>query len=107
MIIYGHNTSNGEMFGGLRHFLDKDYLAEHPEIVLEVDGIVNTYKIFNARKSNIHDPAYNLSLDEDDAFASFKENCGAPADAVQIITLSTCVSGNDDDERVIIQAAKI
>jgi hypothetical protein len=94
------------MFGSLRHFLDSAYLAAHPDIVLEVDGIVSTFRIFSARRSNIHDPAYNLSLGEDDAFAAFKETCGAPADAVQIITLSTCVSGNDDDERVIIQGAR-
>jgi sortase B len=104
LIIYGHNTSNGEMFGGLRLFLDDAYLSEHPTVSLSLDGQELTYNIFSARQTDIHDPAYQLDFAEQGAYASFVADCGAPTDASQIVTLSTCVSGGDDSERVILQA---
>jgi sortase B len=103
ILIYGHNTKDGDMFGGLRNFLRKDYIEEHNVITLTVNDQVIEYEIFDARMTDIHDPAYNLYFEEPGAFAAFAEECGAPEDAKQIITLSTCVSGDDDDERVIVQ----
>jgi sortase B len=103
-IIYGHNTSNGEMFGGLRLFLDESYLSDHPTVTLTLDERELTYNIFSARQTDIYDPAYQLDFSEQGAYGQFLADCGAPSDAAHVLTLSTCVSTGDDRQRVIIQA---
>ena len=104
IIVFGHNSRDGGMFGGLRNFLDETYLAGHPVITLVVDGRAVGYEIFSARKSDTGDPAYCLGFDGPDAFGEFAGRCGAPDGVAQVLTLSTCVSGDNKDERVIIQA---
>ena len=107
IIIYGHNAREGELFGSLRKFLDKLYLAEHPIITLKVNDRIVEYEVFSARRTNVNDPAYNLDFSEPESFSEFAERCGAPKDAAQIVTLSTCYSGNDEDERIIVQGVLI
>ena len=103
IIIYGHNARSGVLFGGLRKFLNKTYLEEHPIISLRVNDRIVEYEIFSARSTTVDDPAYDLDFNSPGAFQAFAEKNGAPPDAVQILTLSTCVSGNNKDERVILQ----
>jgi len=103
IIIYGHNLRNGGMFGSLRKFLDELHMAEHPIITLEVNGRIVEYEIFSARRTDINDPAYHLDFSIPGSFRAFIERNGAPPDAVQIITLSTCVGEGNDDERMIVQ----
>ena len=105
IIIYGHNSRQGDMFGGLRDFLIGQYLIDHPTIQLKANDRIVEYEVFSARSTNIYDPAYFLDFSEPDSYPEFLERCGAPNDAVQILTLSTCVSGYNADERVIVQAA--
>ena len=104
IIIYGHNSRDGDMFGELWKFVDGRHLAAHPIITLIVDGRFVEYEIFSARVTDVTDPAYNLDLSDPGSFHAFLESCGAPLDSTQILTLSTCVSGDDDDERVVVQA---
>jgi hypothetical protein len=91
------------MFGGLDRFANEKYMAEHPIITLTVNDRVLEYEIFSARRTTVNDPAYFLDFSAPGAFAAFAERNGAPPDARQIITLSTCVSGNNIDERFIVQ----
>ena len=107
IIIYGHNAKTGEVFGGLRKFLDKEYLKEHPVITLTVNDRIAEYEIFSARKTDVKDFVYNLNFPNPDSFRDFADKCKAPQDAPQILTLSTCVSGLDKDERVVVQGALI
>ena len=103
IIIYGHNSRQGDMFGSLRNYLDGQYLADHPVITLKVNDRIVEYEVFSAKKTDAYDPVYFLDFRAPGSFRSFLEMCGAPSGAVQIITLSTCVSGDDEDERVIVQ----
>ena len=105
IIIYGHNSRQGDMFGRLRNYLNEDFLANHPVITLVANDKSVEYEIFSARRTNVNDPAYFLDFSDSGAFNGFIERCGAPSNATQILTLSTCVSGNDEDERVIVQGA--
>jgi sortase B len=105
IIIYGHNTKTGDVFGGLRNYLDEKYRAAHPVITIKVNDRMVEYEIFAARRTDINDPAYFLDFNTPGSFGSFLERIGAPAEAAQIITLSTCVSAGDDDERMIVQGA--
>ena len=103
LIIYGHNSRHGDLFGGMRYFLDERYLAEHPVITLQVNDRLVEYEIFSARFTTTDDPAYFLDFSAPGSFDDFAERCGAPAGASQILTLSTCYSGGNDSERVIVQ----
>jgi SrtB family sortase len=103
IIIYGHNTKDGDMFGGLRSFLDKKYVEAHPVIKIIANDETYEYEIFSARMTDITDPAYNLRFEEPDSFERFLSDCGASKSARQVVTLSTCVSGSDKDERVVVQ----
>ena len=107
IILYGHNSVdfNGRFFrfGGLRYYLDGQYMAEHPEIMLAENNYVSVFEIFSARETDINDPAYYLDFSEQGSFAAFAERNGAPAGAEKIITLSTCVDNGNDDRRMIVQ----
>jgi len=105
LIIYGHNARQGDLFGNLWMFLDKEYLLDHPIITLKANDRITEYIIFSARKTDVNDPAYFLDFDEPESFDAFIERIGAPQGASQILTLSTCVSGEDENERIIVQAA--
>ena len=105
IIIYGHNVRKGDLFGTLRNYINEYYMEQHPIITLKVNDQVFDYEIFAARQTDINDPAYFMDFSEPGAFKDYLERNDAPEDALQIITLSTCVSGNNRDERVIVQAA--
>ena len=103
IIIYGHNTRHNNLFTDLHNFLDPDFFERYRTISLKVNGRVVEYKIFSARLTDINDPAYFLNFSYPGSFEAFLERNGAPADAVQILTLSTCVRGPNDDDRLIVQ----
>ena len=107
IIIYGHNARSGVLFGGLRKFLNAQYMEQHPVISLKINDRIVEYEIFSARTTNVADPAYDLDFAAPGSFSEFAERNGAPPEATQILTLSTCVSGNNKDERVLVQGALI
>ena len=107
IIIYGHNTSDSTKFGSLRYFLQADFLEAHPYVMLHANGIAVRYRIFAARETNVHDPAYFLDFSAAGSFTAFLERINAPESAAQILTLSTCLSRGDDDARLIVQAVLV
>ncbi|MCL2407881.1 MAG: class B sortase [Defluviitaleaceae bacterium] len=108
VIIYGHQartvTNDWLMFGSLHEFLDEQFLASHPTIHFITNNLLYEFKIFSARLTDIHDPAYQLNFNAPGSFIAFLERNDAPLDAEQIITLSTCV-GTNNDRRMIVQGA--
>ena len=107
IIIYGHNIKRGGMFGGLRKFLDEQYMKEHPVITLIIDEQTVEFEIFSARQTDIDDPAYFLYFDAPHVFPRFADRIEAPLVATQIITLSTCVSTGNNDARMIVQGYRL
>ena len=110
IIIYGHNImdvyGNSHYFGGLDAFLEEGFMAEHPVITLVEGGFVSEFEIFSARLTDTGDPAYHLNFNAPGSFDSFLERNGAPPDAQQILTLSTCYGAGVDEMRVIIQGMR-
>ncbi|MCL2049206.1 MAG: class B sortase [Defluviitaleaceae bacterium] len=108
IIIYGHqaNDTGGEwlMFGMLNYFLNEQYTAQHPIITLMTNDTIAEFEIFSVRATDVYDPAYKLHVDDAKSFAEFLEANHAPADAVQILTLSTCI-GAGNDRRLVVQGA--
>jgi len=107
IIIYGHNLQQGGMFTDLRKFLNTQFMNDNRIITLIVNGNEVEFEIFTARLSDINDPAYDLDLGTPRLFARFADKINAPLAATQILTLSTCATGGNDDSRVIVQAHRL
>lgn len=103
VIIYGHNMKDGSMFGLLPNYLQKDYLEAHSTLALYSRDQVYTYRIHYARIGDAYDPCYQLDFESPAEFSAFAQSYGAPADAAQMLTLSTCTNG-DEDERILVHA---
>lgn len=48
LMIYGHHMNDGSMFSALLKYEGKDYLEKHPEVILETESEVETYKVVAA-----------------------------------------------------------
>jgi len=103
IIIYGHNSRQGEMFGDLHLLRNKQFFDEHRIITITVNNNIFEYEIFSVRLTNTNDPAYTVFFDSHDDFYEFADNNGAPLQGSQIITLSTCVSRGNENARLIVQ----
>jgi sortase B len=110
IIIYGHQAADKDKnplaFGGLDKFLDEQYRLEHQKIMFLENDNLYEYKIFSARMSDINDPAYDLDFEVQGTFQAFLKRIGAPPDAENVVTLSTCI-GADNDRRMIVQGTLI
>ena len=108
IILYGHNLQRGGMFTDLRRFVGSRFLEENNIITLIIGDETVEFEIFSARLSDINDPAYYLSFDASHSFPRFADRVGAPIQATQIITLSTCARRDGGgDARVIVQGYRL
>ena len=104
-ILYGHNTRDGSMFSALASYLDQGYLQRNPNIAITTrDGRKLNYRVFAARLTDAWDIAYTIGIN-DSARAS-GEFPGAPEDASHFLLLSTCTRSANDDERILVFAAR-
>ena len=110
-IIYGHNMSNGAMFGTLRQFRRQTYWEEHPTFYIACDQGVLRYDIFAVHKPGIDTIIYGLDLDTDEKktrFIRFATDYSSydteimPTIEDRIVTLSTC-SGQGYTTRWVVQ----
>jgi len=108
IIIYGHNLQRGGMFTDLRRLISRQFLEENNIITLIINGETVEFEIFSARLTDVEDPAYYLTFDATHSFPRFADRIGAPLQATQIITLSTCARRDGGgDARVIVQGYRL
>ena len=114
-VIYGHNMRDGSYFGGLRDFLDEDFLNEHRQIFIYALDKVHVYDIFavsvyNDKRITDYFPddkpadrqAFLDSLREDSLPGSILLD-DVPVDiAGHIVTLSTCITDMHDNRLLIV-----
>lgn len=109
-IIYGHDAQDLDgnllMFGKLRNYLDEEYIAGHTELSLYKDGEEKKYQLFAVKVTDTKDAAYHLDFDGNDCFAQFADRMGAPDGTREILTLSTCLGG-ENNMRLLIQGAVV
>lgn len=123
-IIYGHNMTDGQMFGELINYKTMDFYREHP--IIEYDTVYHDgdYKIFGVVIAKKDDPDFDYHnfvefYDEDD-FMEYVEDIrersliNTKVDVVQgdeLLTLSTCdyVFGSQSDPiaRFVVFARKV
>lgn len=117
-VIYGHNMKDGSMFGGLRKYVDGDYMKDHSEIIVYTPEHKLTYQVFAAvtyddkhilNTYDFSDPvqyqAYLDSIDNVRNMASYRDPDTTVTPENRIITLSTCNS--NDTQRFLVEAVLI
>lgn len=115
LILYGHNMKNGTMFGSLKQYTDKDYLAAHPAIEFETASGCVQYEVFAVAVVNKYDDWYSFLGAADEAayqeqLSRIREKALLVTEAVpvcgkQLLTLSTCY-GSGSDTRLIVIAVE-
>lgn len=112
VIIYGHNMLNGSMFCDATKYLEKDFFM-NPENKIEIytfDGLY-IFEVFSAYATNKYDNYFRTGFSSDAEFVQFcydreamsyyhRENISFSPDDL-VITLSTCILGNDDGRYAI------
>ena len=117
-IVYGHNMSNGTMFGELDSYADYDYADGHQVIVLATPSEVRHYRVFASFQSRIYaegesglryyDQVGWLSQDDYDELVgtvramSEIDIKNAPTYPQQLLFLSTCSYHTDEGRFVVV-----
>lgn len=113
IIIYGHNTKDGSMFGTLKNILNKSWnTKENREISLVTESKQKKYRVFSVYQIKTED--YYIKTDFTDDFPSFVEKLKSRSiypfnedisQTTSILTLSTC--SESGLERVVLHAREV
>lgn len=115
LIVYGHNMSDGSMFGCLPRYFRSGYCSRHSQIRLQTPDGMRQYTVAAVLETDISRVPFNLSTFEDDAdFLAFSQslldaaavNTGVliTADS-QLLVLVTC-SYSWPDARYVVVAVR-
>jgi len=100
-IIYGHNMKDGTMFAPLIRYTETDFMINHPEITITTTKNESlTYRVFDARMTDISDTAYSINLNTGAGAAEYFT--GLSDDEARVLILSTCPNGGDRDKRLLV-----
>lgn len=115
LIVYGHNMNNGTMFADLCNYTDHSYFTQHPTVILETENDVSVYTVFAVMKAKADDDWYRFitadtKREYDSKIKYAKEDSLydtgiTPEYNKQLLTLSTCYSGNSDN-RILVLAVE-
>ena len=112
-ILYGHNMKNETMFGGLKRYLEQDYMRDHSYLYLFKEQSIMKYHIFAAYKTQASSKSYVRTFQDPMNFESYlayvhscinDQQLDAPVQETPLILLSTCTSVNMN-ERLVVHAA--
>lgn len=117
-LIYGHNMRNGTMFKDVHKFAESDFFEENRYVFIYTPEELLIYDIYAAYRFTDAHILYSYDCVTEDGFSSYlemvQENYGASGNfrdvevtgEDHVITLSTCVSGQDD-KRQLLQAVLV
>lgn len=117
LIIYGHNINGGKMFGALEKYKDKNFFDRHRKIYFTTDRR-REYEVFAVMSVNVRKFKYwkfIMARDEKD-YDEFVQKVlehsmcnigGKPKYKEQILMLSTCDNGKEDDWRIVVVGKEI
>ena len=116
-LIYGHNMSDGSMFGMLKQYKTVTNWKYNPLVYIVTDRGIQTWKIFSIYEAPVKSLTYRLDFSEggDTAKQEFIDYCVAqttietgvvPTVNDKIITLSTC-TGQNHVKRFVVQAVLV
>lgn len=115
-IIFGHNMKNGSMFGLLGRYKNKSYFPNNQYFRIYTPNGTQRYQIFSVYKASVNGSAYAIwsGTGGEEYKKWLKElksnsmyNTGVSvSENDTIVTLSTCISGQDT-KRLVVQAKRI
>ena len=112
-IVYGHNMTNGSMFGSNKKYRSREYAVENPYFYIHVKGGYNVYRIYTyiltddetypytAVIADAHDMEEYLARTK--AMGEYWIDEAAPLPEDRIVTLSTCIGQAGGIHRQLIQ----
>ena len=105
-VLFGHKMKDGSMFASLHSYQDNTYLEKHPDISVTLpNGETLTYKIFAVRLTTVTDSLFSLFDKEQKDIEDYFSEYDAPEGATRFLVLSTCTTGGNDNNRLLIFAA--
>ncbi|MBQ6323473.1 MAG: class B sortase [Bacilli bacterium] len=116
IIIYGHNTRDGSMFGTLKNVLNEDWFSnkDNHEIVLVTENRINKYQVFSVYEDKASDYPITTEFKNDNEYLKFLKTIKKKSkydfnvdvsEEKSILTLSTCATNNQN--RVTLHAINI
>ena len=116
IIIYGHNTKNGSMFGTLKNIFTKEWysISDNLTIKLITESGEYKYQVFSTYAIKPEDYYINTSFKNDKVFKEFVEVLKKrsthdfkvdTSKVSQILTLSSC--RKEGQERVVLHAIRL
>lgn len=111
-ILYGHVMRNGTMFGELAKFAEQNYVEAHPYFIYETPSERYRLEVFAAYETTT-DFYYIETEFTDTSYAEFLQTIQQKSQIMMpvtvtandsIITLSTCTTSPNDDERFVVHA---
>lgn len=116
-IIFGHNMKNGSMFGLLGRYKNKSFFTNNQYFrIYTPGGGTQRYQIFSVYKAAVNGSAYTIwsrsgGSEYDKWIKELKKNSMydtgvSVSENDTIVTLSTCVTG-EDTKRLVVQAKRI
>ncbi len=118
IIIYGHNMKSGQMFGGLKSYLNEDYFQSHKQITFDTIYEKGVYEVFAVCLAQVRyqdEDAYRyynfIQADSEEAFLEFLRNVeqlsvfadqNLPEYGDELLTLSTCNSYVEDGRLFLV-----
>ena len=111
-IIYGHDLRNGSMFGQLHQYEELSFANANRQFMIELGNERLTLEVFSAYQTTT-DFYYIETEFTNESYEQFIETIKNKSVITydgnlnvndQIITLSTCVSDNQSDERFVVHA---
>lgn len=118
-IIYGHNMSDGQMFATLNEYSEKTFYDEHDFLYIATVDEVYKYEIFSVFNSKVYEEKetgvfryYNyIDFNDEKVFNEYIDNVKKeqlydtgrePIYGQQLITLSTCRPGANNNRIVVV-----
>jgi len=116
IVIFGHNTKNGSMFGTLKNVLDKSWQdnKDNLEITLVTEKGQYKYQVFSTYSIIAEDYYINTLFNSDDEYSRFINEISSRSNYDynvevnsndKILTLSSCIG--DGKKRVVLHAKLI
>ena len=113
IVIFGHNTKDGSMFGTLIDVLDKNWQEnkDNLEIVLITEIGQYTYQVFSTYSIIPEDYYINTQFNNDDEYTKFLNTIRSRSNydyhvevdsSDKVLTLSSCIG--DGSKRVVLHA---
>lgn len=110
-VIYGHNMKNGSMFASLKKFRQQEYYQTHKNFYIITPMQTCKYEVVAAFVTDALSNVYSRSFSNDEEKQRWLDQIISSSGIItevqatvadKFVTLSTCVSGNNQRERYVV-----